>query len=153
MGVWTAGGISGGHINPAVTISLALFRGFPWKKVPGYILAQILGSMTAAGINYIIYRGAISIYEGGASIRTVSGPTATASLFSTYPQTYVSNATAFFQEFLNSAILLIVVLAISDANNASPPVSAKKPPFLHLLLRLQSAGRIESPRTVSADPR
>lgn len=79
--------------------------------------------MTAAGINYILYRGAISIYEGGANIRTVTGPTATANLFSTYPQTYVTDATAFFQEFVNSAVLLIVVLAISDANNASPPVS------------------------------
>ena len=86
MGVWEAGGISGGHINPAVTISLAVFRGFPWRKVPGYILAQVLGSMTAAGTTYGLYRGAINIYEGGESIRTVSGDTATASLFSTYPR-------------------------------------------------------------------
>lgn len=121
VGVWVAGGISGGHINPAVTLSLACFRGFPWKKVPGYVLAQILGSTAGAGLNYAMYRRAISIFEGGGNIRTVSGPTATAALFSTYPLEYVTDATAFFQEFLNTAILLITVLAISDSNNAAPP--------------------------------
>lgn len=34
LGVWVSGGISGGHINPAVTLALATFRGFSWKKVP-----------------------------------------------------------------------------------------------------------------------
>lgn len=84
MGVWVAGGISGGHINPAVTVALALFRGFPWRKVPGYVIAQILGSMAGGGLNYALYRRAITIYESGA--RTVTGPTATASLFATYPR-------------------------------------------------------------------
>ncbi|KAK9898544.1 aquaporin [Cystobasidium minutum MCA 4210] len=121
IGVWVAGGISGGHINPAVTLALAVFRGFPWKKVPGYILAQILGSTAGAGLNYAMYRRAISIFEGGGNIRTISGPTATASLFSTYPLDYVTDANAFFQEFINTAILLITVLAISDSNNAAPP--------------------------------
>lgn len=90
IGVWVAGGISGGHINPAVTLSLACFRGFPWKKVPGYVLAQILGSTAGAGLNYAMYRRAISIFEGGGNIRTISGPTATATLFSTYPCEFVS---------------------------------------------------------------
>jgi len=133
MGVWVAGGISGGHINPAVTFSLAIFRGFPWRKVPGYVLAQILGSMTAAGINYGLYRRAISIYEGGPNIRTVNGATATASLFATYPLEYVSDANAFFQEFVDSTVLLMVVLAISDSNNASPP-DGLNPLVLFLLI-------------------
>jgi aquaglyceroporin related protein len=106
MGVWVAGGISGGHLNPAVTISLAVYRGFPWRKVPGYILAQIIGSMTAAGTTYGLYRGAINIFEGGENIRTVSGPNATAALFSTYPREfrlyYLRNGEA---EYVNSGSL------------------------------------------------
>lgn len=131
MGVWVAGGISGGHINPAVTVALAIFRGFPWKKVPGYVLAQVLGSMTGAGITYALYRRAITIFEGNA--RTVSGPTATAALFATYPLEYVTDANAFFNEFVDAAILLMVVLAISDTNNASPP-DGLNPLVLFLLI-------------------
>jgi aquaglyceroporin related protein len=91
-------GISGGHINPAVritlflkyfvaefvtrkvTLSLAVFRGFPWKKVPVFILAQTLGAMCGAAIIYANYFHAIDLFEGGRGIRTLS----TASLFATY---------------------------------------------------------------------
>lgn len=47
-----AGGISGGHLNPALTIALAIFRGFPWRMVPRYVFAQVLGAFCAAFIVY-----------------------------------------------------------------------------------------------------
>ena len=81
VGVWVSGGISGGHINPAVTVSFAVMRDFPWRKVPVFLLAQILGAFIGAAIIYGNYLGAIDIQEGG-SARTVPG---TASLFATYP--------------------------------------------------------------------
>ena len=78
LGVWVSAGVSGGHINPAVTIAFATFRGFPWKKVPIYILAQVLGGICGAGIVYANYHQAIDLFEGGQ--RTLS----TAGLFGTF---------------------------------------------------------------------
>lgn len=80
LGGWVAGSISGGHINPAVTLAMATLRGFPWRKVPGYILAQLLGGICGAGIVYGNYIHAIDAYEGGRNVRTL----ATAGLFGTF---------------------------------------------------------------------
>ncbi|KAJ7677426.1 putative aquaporin 4 [Mycena rosella] len=117
MGVWVSGGISGGHINPAVTIALATYRGFPWKKVPGYIAAQVLGGLVGAALVYANYYHAISIFEGGDDVRTL----ATAGLFSTYALDYMTAVSAFFSEFLATAVLVVVVLAIGDRKNCPPP--------------------------------
>ncbi|KAI0357465.1 aquaporin [Trametes cingulata] len=118
LGVWVSGGISGGHINPAVTIALATFRDFPWRKVPGYIFAQVMGGLCGAGIIYANYIHAIDLVEGGRHIRTVPG---TAGLFSTYALDYMTSVSCFFDEFLGTAVLLIVVCAINDARNGPPP--------------------------------
>ena len=48
MGIYVSGKISGAHLNPAVTLSVAIFRGFPWKKVLPYSVAQIAGAFAAA---------------------------------------------------------------------------------------------------------
>ncbi|OSD07493.1 aquaporin [Trametes coccinea BRFM310] len=118
LGVWVSGGISGGHINPAVTIAMATFRDFPWRKVPMYIFAQVMGGLCGAGIIYANYIHPIDLVEGGRHIRTVPG---TASLFSTYAADYMTSVSCWFDEFLGTAVLLIVVCAISDARNGPPP--------------------------------
>ncbi|KAH9933199.1 aquaporin [Epithele typhae] len=118
LGVWVSGGISGGHINPAVTIAMATLRDFPWRKVPAYIFAQVMGGLCGAGIVYANYIHAIDIVEGGRHIRTVPG---TAGLFSTYALDYMTSVSCFFDEFLGTAVLLIVVCAINDTRNGPPP--------------------------------
>ncbi|ELU43232.1 MIP domain-containing protein [Rhizoctonia solani AG-1 IA] len=101
--------LGGGHINPAVTLAQAIFRGFSWKKVPSYILAQTLGACTGAGLVYANYHRAIDLFEGGLGVRTVPG---TASLFTTF---------ALAGPILGTAILLIVVAAVTDKRNGPPP--------------------------------
>ncbi|KAI0043058.1 aquaporin [Auriscalpium vulgare] len=117
LGVWVSGGISGGHNNPVVTLCLALFRGFPWKKVPIYWLSQLFGAWLGALLVYANYFHAIDIFEGGKGVRTLG----TASLFSTYAAKYMPSANTFFDEFLGAFILLLVVFAISDKRNGPPP--------------------------------
>lgn len=55
LGVFAAGSISGGHLNPAVTVSLAIAGEFEWTQVPGYIVAQVLGAMTGATLTWLQY--------------------------------------------------------------------------------------------------
>jgi len=117
LGVWVSGGISGGHINPAITLAFATYRGFPWRKVPAYIFAQVMGGLVGAALVYANYIHAIDIVEGGRHIRTQT----TASLFSTYALPYMTNVSSFFSEFLATAILMVTVLAMVDKKNLPPP--------------------------------
>jgi len=55
VAVYAVGGISGAHINPAVTVGLAVIGAFPWANVPGYILAQLIGAFIGAVIVYFNY--------------------------------------------------------------------------------------------------
>ena len=56
MGIYIAGKITGAHLNPAVTLALAVFRGFPWSKVMPYSLVQIAGAFVAAALVFWNYR-------------------------------------------------------------------------------------------------
>jgi glycerol uptake facilitator protein len=56
VGVYVSSGISGGHLNPAVTIGLAVLGKFDWASVPAYIAAQLLGAMLGSALVWIMYR-------------------------------------------------------------------------------------------------
>src|SRR5512145_1975750 len=84
MGIYASAGVSGAHLNPAVTLALASLRGFPWGKLPAYVAAQVAGAFAGAALTYVTYREAFAHFDGGA--RAVSGATATAGIFATYPQ-------------------------------------------------------------------
>ena len=55
LGIYISGGVSGAHLNPAVTIALAAFRGFSWKKVLPFVVAQIAGGFLGAALVYANY--------------------------------------------------------------------------------------------------
>ena len=57
MGVYVSFGVSGGHLNPAVTVAMAISGKLSWKKVPVYMLGQYLGAFLGAVMVYLIYYG------------------------------------------------------------------------------------------------
>jgi aquaglyceroporin related protein len=115
-------GKSGAHLNPAVTLASCMYRKFPWRKFPVYLVAQVLGCMAAAAVVYGNYKSAIDMFEGGPGIRTVSGATATAGIFCTYPAAFLSRTGMFFSEFVASTILMFCLFGLADngAGNLMP---------------------------------
>ena len=119
LGVYVAGGVSGAHLNPAVTLALALNRDVAWRKVLPYWGAQIAGAFTAAAATHAVYREAFSHFDGG--VRQVTGARATAGIFSTYPQEYLSLAGGLIDQVAGTAILVALIFAIIDPRNVAPP--------------------------------
>src|SRR3981081_4185112 len=68
LAIYTAGAVSGAHLNPAVTVALAWRRGFPWSKVPGYIGSQLVGAFIAAAAITLVWDGIILKAEHAANI-------------------------------------------------------------------------------------
>ncbi|XP_041027328.1 aquaporin NIP1-2-like isoform X1 [Juglans microcarpa x Juglans regia] len=62
--VYSVGHISGAHFNPAVTIAFATCKRFPWKQVPAYVFAQVLGSTMASGTLRLIFNGHENFFAG-----------------------------------------------------------------------------------------
>jgi len=115
LGIYTAGGISGAHLNPAVTFSLAIFRKFPKNKIIGYCIAQGAGAFVASAVLYANYYHAFNDFDGG--LRAITGTNASAAIFSTYPANFLTFEAAFLDEFVATAILVFGIFAINDLGN------------------------------------
>lgn len=131
LGVYTAARLSGAHINPAVTIALAAFKGFSWSKVAPYCLAQTAGAFVAALIVRVTYADLIGAVDPNHTV-------ATQGIFSTLPGngvegTPVSIPTAFLDQVVGTAILVFVVFALTTAWN-NPPLSNMGPLIIGLLV-------------------
>lgn len=127
LAVYCTAGVSGAHINPAVTIALAAFHGFEKEKVGPYILSQIAGAFCAAAIVYGLYGPMFTEWEVANGIaRNTPEALATAGIFSTYPNPSLSILGAFAVEFAITAVLMFGILAIVDENNggAKGPLAA-----------------------------
>ena len=66
FGIWIAGGVSGAHLNPAVTLAFAVRRRFAWAKVLPYWGAQVLGAFTGAALVFGVYHNAINAFDTAA---------------------------------------------------------------------------------------
>jgi MIP family channel proteins len=120
LGIYTSRGVSGAHLNPAVTLAAALFRGFPWSKVAPFVVAQIAGAFVASAVVLLTYREAFDAFDGG--VRQVLGPQGTAGIFATYPQPFLSTLGGFIDQVVGTALLTATILAVIDErNNTTPP--------------------------------
>lgn len=123
LGIYVTGAISGAHLNPAVTLSLAATGRLPWSKVLPYWLAQILGAFVAALLLYFVYQGAIVNATGAKNVADAVG-----GVFYTSPKAFVGTFGAFGDEFIGTALLVGLILAIVDGRNQ--PVQANLNPLI-----------------------
>ena len=128
--MWVAGGVSGAHLNPAVTVAHALRRGFPWSKVPSYWAAQVLGAFAGAAVIYLNYHDAISSLETAEKMtRGTPDSVATFSIFATFPAPYYSSPWGpLIDQIIGTTLLVLVIFAVIDAFNA--PVKANLAPLV-----------------------
>jgi MIP family channel proteins len=108
--VTALGHVSGAHVNPAVTVGLAATGRFPWRLVPAYLGAQLVGAVLGALATWLTL---------GHAARS------DAKLGATYPAAGVSDGRAFLVELLITAILVFVVMAV--ATDERVPASAAGP--------------------------
>lgn len=119
LGLYVARGVSGGHLNPAVTVALAITAKFPWAKVGPYVVAQTAGAFVASAVVFLTYIEALGAFDGG--VRQVLGEQGTAGIFATYPQPFLSTMGGFIDQVVGTALLAIGALAISDERNNGVP--------------------------------
>jgi MIP family channel proteins len=120
MGCYVAAGVTGAHLNPAVTLALAVHRRFPWNKAPSFIVAQVAGAFVASAVVYVTYYEALGSFDGGT--RQVAGPLGTAGIWATYPQPFLSVFPGgFMDQIVGTALLMAGILAITDTRNTPAP--------------------------------
>lgn len=121
IAIYVAGGVSGAHLNPAVTLALTLFRGFDKRKALPFMGAQLAGAFSAAALVYGLYQPLFLEWEQSTGIiRGSQDSLALAGIFSTYPHSLLSNGHAFLVELTITAILMMAILALVDERNGGP---------------------------------
>ncbi|MDK0523775.1 MIP/aquaporin family protein [Streptomyces sp. ML-6] len=118
LGVYVAGRLSGAHLNPAVTLALAAFKDFPWRKVAPYSIAQFAGAFVAALLVRWNYTEALAKADPGHTIKTQI-------VFSTLPSNGntalpVHEWGAFRDQIIGTAILVLLIFAVTDLLNTPP---------------------------------
>jgi glycerol uptake facilitator protein len=129
FGVYVAGGVSGAHINPAVTLAFAVRRAFPWRKVGPYAAAQLAGAFVAAALVYSVYSWAIDALNAKAGLGR-NQSLDTFAIFATFPAKYFDGSWwgPLLDQIVGTAILVLLIFALIDTRNVAP--TSNLGPFL-----------------------
>jgi glycerol uptake facilitator protein len=114
MGICVAGRVSGAHLNPAVTLALAFYRDFPWRKVLPYVAAQLAGAFLGAALVYANYYPKFAEFSAppGGDVELLK-----ASIFTTFPAVPAAWGFALLDQFVGTALLVGLIFAIVDPRN------------------------------------
>jgi glycerol uptake facilitator protein len=154
VAIYVVGGVSGAHINPAMTVAFAARRKFPWRHVPHYVAAQTTGAFLAAATLCVLFGPHLAAKEQEKQVvRGQPGSEVTAMCYGEYfpspgplagaagpysttsheqLNALVSEPVAFLAEALGTLILAMVVFAVTDDRNAAGPGARLAPVFIGL---------------------
>jgi len=138
LGIATAihltGSLSGAHLNPAVTLSMAVWADFPRGRVAPYVAAQLVGAFAAAAVLYFVFGDALRAEEqANGVVRGASGSEASAMVFGEFfpspggkalteaARARMTPVAAFGAEVIGTAVLLLVIFCVTDERNKARP--------------------------------
>jgi glycerol uptake facilitator protein len=146
LAIYVAAPVSGAHFNPAVTLAMAAFRGFPKRRVLPFFASQLAGAFSGAAAVYAMWSGhwqsgleKLGVQVGGAGSQKLmaifccfypapgGGTDATA-------MARVSTGNAFFVEALTTGLLLLMIFALTEPSSPSLPQSGMGPWFVGLVV-------------------
>ncbi|MBI5821860.1 MAG: aquaporin [Verrucomicrobia bacterium] len=134
IAIYLTGALSGAHLNPAVTLSMAVWSGFPKARVLPYIATQLLGAFAASAVLYFVFGDALRTFEkANGIVRGAPSSEASAMVFGEfYPspggkpltgeaRARMSAPAAFGAEVIGTAVLLLVIFCVTDECNSARP--------------------------------
>jgi glycerol uptake facilitator protein len=145
FGIYVAGAVSGAHFNPAVTITMAVFRGFPPSRIAPYVASQIAGAFVASACLYGLWYGFWP--KAAEKLGVVVGEPGSQRLMMVFSCFYpnpgsagtgadamalVTPAVAFLTEVVLTMFLLLMIFALTEPDNAGLPQAGLGPIFIGL---------------------
>ena len=147
FGIYVSGAISGGHLNPAMTLAFAVHRKLPWKNVVPYWTCQFSGAFCAAAVLYVLFSPSMKMFEQEQGLEPKSLVTARC-----YGEYYSSPHTvadwkndrnwekrvpmhlAFAAEVIGTFFLAFIVFALIDHRNHARPSAHLTPLFIGMTI-------------------
>jgi glycerol uptake facilitator protein len=119
IAIYCTASISGCHANPAVTLALAMFRKFSWRKVLPYFFAQVVGAFCGAAIVYALFVPVIDSFNAAHHLTRAAG--GAAGVFFTHPGLAILPMHAFTDEVILTGFLVFGIFAITEQYNEQAP--------------------------------
>ena len=145
IAIYVTGGVSGAHANPAVSLAMAMFRGFSWRKVLPYSLAQIVGAFAGAAVVYLMFQPVIDNFNAVNHL-TRAGDGGAAGVFFTHPGLAITPLHALMDQVVLTAFLMIGIFAVTEERNVLAPQGNSGALIIGLLVATigASAGYLEA---------